>query len=240
MYIMAHRGASGFAPENTMAAFKIALKKQVDCIELDVRLTKDEVPVVIHDAHIYRTSNGGKQYIHELTLEELKKYDFGSWYGKGEFSNERIPLLEEVLELVEDENVDLNIEIKNGPIIPDNLEEKVLNLVNKYNLQDRSMYSSFDHKSLKKIYEMDNNNKVGLIFHMNLINLFEYIENTGIDAFSIHPNFFYVTKDMIKEAHKRNIKLNIYTLDDMELVEKYTEMGVDGLITNKLLTYPNP
>lgn len=236
MFIMAHRGASGFAPENTMAAFKKALESDADCIELDVRLTKDGVPVVIHDSHIKRTSNGGKQFIHDLTLAELKTYDFGAWFSP-EYTGERIPTLEEVLQLIQSCEMQLNIEIKNGPIIPDDLEEKVLDLVYKYNVNHRVMYSSFDHMRLQKIYALDRTAKIGLVFHINLINLFSYVDRIGIDVFSIHPNYFYITSDMVQQAHNRGIKVNTYTLDDPAWAKKYKDMGVDGLITNRLLNF---
>ncbi|MDY0406372.1 glycerophosphodiester phosphodiesterase [Virgibacillus sp. 179-BFC.A HS] len=230
MYMMAHRGISGHRPENTMASFREAVKQKVDCIELDVRLTKDGVPVVCHDATIRRTSNG-KGFIHQLTLKELKKYDFGSWFSE-EYKGERIPTFEEVLELVKDESINLNIETKNGPVIPEDLEAKTLDLVYRYHMQERVMYSSFDHFSLKRLYKLDSSAKVGFVFHMNLINLFDYIENTGVPTFSIHPNHFYITDEMIQEAHKRGIKVNAYTVNNRGWADKYRHMGVDGLITN--------
>jgi len=102
-------------------------------------------------------------------------------------------------------------------------------------MENHSLYSSVDHKSLQKIYQLDNNAKIGLVFHINLVNLFDYINNCGMDVFSIHPRYFYITEQMIYEAHKRGIKVNAYTLDDPKWVEKYEEMGVDGIITNKLI-----
>jgi len=236
MYIQAHRGASGLAPENTMAAFRKGMESGVDCLELDVRLTKDKVPVVCHDAHINRVSNGGKQFVSDLTYEELSTYDFGAWYSDA-FKGERIPLLEDVLKEAEKSHIDLNIELKHGPIIGDGLENKVLDLVHQYNMENRSMYSAFDHHTLQRLYRLDNSARIGLIFHVNIVNLFDYIKTCGMDVFSIHPNFFYITDDMIKQAHDLGIKVNVYTLDDPKWVEKYDKMGVDGLITNKLLHY---
>lgn len=235
MEIVAHRGASGYCPENTMAAFEKAVELNVDSIELDIRLTKDGIPVICHDAKIKRTSNG-EGYIHELTLEELKQYDFGSWYG-ADFEGERIPTLEEVLIFLKEHDVKLNIEIKNGPILQDNIEEEMLRLVSKYDFNDRVWVSSFDHQSLKKVTDLDENIRVGFIFHLNLVKMFDYIDNSGIEPYSIHPNYFYITKEMIAEAHKRNYKVFAYTVDDIAVGEKYEEMGVDGMVTNKPLAY---
>lgn len=235
MDIVAHRGASGYCPENTMAAFKKAIEVNADSIELDIRLSKDGVPVICHDAKIKRTSNG-TGYIHELTLEELKQYDFGSWYG-AEYAEERIPTLEEVLVLLKGHDVMLNIEIKNGPVIQENIEKEMLQLVNKYDFNDRVWVSSFDHQCLKKVADLDPNIKIGFIFHLNLINLFDYIDNSGIVPYSIHPNYFYITKEMIAEAHQRNYKVFAYTIDDVAVAEQYKNMDVDGLVTNKPAAY---
>lgn len=235
MKIMAHRGSSGDFPENTIAAFHKAVEEKSDSIELDVRLSKDGVLVVCHDATIKRTSDGNG-HISDLTLEELKKYDFGSWKSE-EFKGEQIPTLEEVLISLKDTDLLLNIEIKNGPIIQKGIEEKLLKMINKYGYNDRVMVSSFDHLSLKRLYDLDQNIKIGLIFHINLINLFEYIKNTGIKPYSIHPNHFYITKDMIEEAHRQDIKVFAYTIDDVSLGNKYKDKGVDGIITNRPLGF---
>lgn len=230
---MAHRGYSGFYPENTLIAFKEAIKESYDYLELDVRLSKDEVPIIIHDATINRTSNGGKQFVHDLTLEQLKSYDYGSWFDE-KFSGETIPTLEELFQLVEKENIKLNVELKNGPIIPENLEEKVLDLVYKYNLQNRVLFSSFDHQSLLRLYELDKTIKAGLVFHVNLIDMYNYVDSLEMKVYSIHPNYFYITEEMVSEAHKRGIKVNAYTVDDVQLAKHLKNLKVDGLITNKL------
>lgn len=233
MKIIAHRGASTYAPENTLAAFQKALDQQADGIELDVRLTKDNVPVVCHDATVNRTSNG-KGYIHNMTVSQLKKLDFGASFSN-KYKGEMIPTLEETLTLIGDASITLHIEIKNGPIIPKNLEQKIVELVYKYGFEDRVVYSSFDHHSLQRLSEIDPRAKIGLLFHINLIHLFEYIENTGLRVHSIHPNHFYVTEEMIEGAHKRNIEVNIYTVNNKAMALSYQQMGIDGLISNNPL-----
>lgn len=233
MKIIAHRGASTYAPENTLAAFQKALDQQADGIELDVRLTKDNVPVICHDATVNRTSNG-KGYIHNMTVSQLKKLDFGASFSK-KYKGEMIPTLEETLALIEDASITLHIEIKNGPIIPKNLEQKIVELVYEYGFEDQAVYSSFDHHSLQRLSEIDPRAKIGLLFHINLIHLFEYIENTGLRVHSIHPNHFYVTEEMIEEAHKRNIEVNIYTVNNKAMALSYQQIGIDGLITNNPL-----
>lgn len=233
MNIIAHRGASTYAPENTLAAFQKALDQEVDGIELDVRLTKDNVPVICHDATVNRTSNG-KGFIHNMTVDQLKKFDFGLSFSK-KFKGERIPTLEEALTLIGDAPITLHIEIKNGPVIPENLEQKIVEFVYEYGFEDRVVYSSFDHHSLQRLTEIDPRANIGLLFHINLIHLFDYVENTGLRVHSIHPNHFYVTEEMIEEAYKRNIEVNVYTVNNKAMALNYKKMGIDGLITNNPL-----
>lgn len=228
--IIAHRGASTYAPENTLPAFKKAIEQESDAIELDVRLTKDGVPVICHDATINRTSNG-KGYIHKLTIKQLKKFDFGSKFSS-KFKDVTIPTLEEVLQMLQRHPITLHIELKNGPIIPKNFEQKVLEVVYQYDYERNVIYSSFDHVLLKRLSRIDPQAKIGLLFHMNLIDLFQYVDQTGLSIHSIHPNYFYVTDDMIAEANKRNICVNIYTVNSKKTALSYQEMGVNGMITN--------
>lgn len=230
MDIFAHRGASIYAPENTLAAFQKALEMKVDGIECDVQLTKDGVPVICHDLKIDRTSNGSG-YIQDLTLTQLKQYKFYGKFKKS-FPYETIPTLEEVLQLVSNHDVTLNIELKNSPFTQVYLEEKVLALVAQYNCKDKVIYSSFDHQSIKHLAILEPNARIGLIFHINLINLFDYLDNTGLNLYSIHPNYIYLTKEMIREAKKRNLKIFSYTINDSETGLHYKNLGIDGIITN--------
>jgi glycerophosphoryl diester phosphodiesterase len=120
--IMAHRGASGYAPENTMAAFEKALEMGTEGIELDVHMTADGEIVVIHDHTVDRTSDG-KGMVGALTLEEIREFDFGSWFDP-KFKGQSIPTLRDVFELLEDWEGLLNIEVKSGPIFYPGIEEK--------------------------------------------------------------------------------------------------------------------
>src|SRR5699024_10474977 len=158
MKIIAHRGASAYTPENTIAAFQKALEQNVDGVELDVRLSKDGIPVISHDASIARTSNG-KGYIHNMTVNQLKKFDFGSHFNTP-YKNETIPTLEEVLKIFKHSNITIHLELKNGPIIPLDLEEKVVELCTKYNVEENTVYSSFDHVSLKRLVKISPRAKI--------------------------------------------------------------------------------
>lgn len=230
MKIIAHRGASHYAPENTLAAFEKALDQKADGIELDVRLSKDGVPVVNHDATINRTSNG-KGFIHLQTVDQLKKFDFGKHFSR-KFRKERIATLEEVLQLVQDTDITLHIELKNGPVIPQDLESKTLALVDTYNMENKVIYSSFDHHSLQRLHKLDPRSKISLLFHMNLLNFFDYVDHTGLPIYGLHPNHFYVTEEMIAGANARKMQLNVYTVNHKKMAQHYQQFGIDGLITN--------
>ena len=127
MQVFAHRGYSAKYPENTMAAFKAALKFNVDGIELDVHETKDGALVVIHDEKVNRTTNG-KGYVKDYTLKQIKELDAGSWFNKN-FKGEKIPTLKEVLQLVKPTGKIVNIELKSNIIPYDGMDLKVVELI---------------------------------------------------------------------------------------------------------------
>src|SRR5690554_7959632 len=131
MYVLAHRGYSGKAPENTMAAFELAVKSGADGLELDVHITKDGEVVVIHDDTVDRTTDGTGR-VEDYTYEELLKFDAGSWFGE-EFKGERLPTLADVCEIVKGTDLIFNVELKAG-VNFQALTEKVSDLINKYDL----------------------------------------------------------------------------------------------------------
>jgi glycerophosphoryl diester phosphodiesterase len=141
--VIAHRGASGYAPENTVSAFKKAIMMKADMIEFDVHLTKDGKVVLMHDKTVDRTTDG-KGKVKEMTLKELKKLDAGLWFDK-KFKGEKIPTLEKVLKKFKGKIL-FNIEIKS-----EGTEEEIVRLIKKYKLEKDVMVSSFNHQFLKKI-----------------------------------------------------------------------------------------
>lgn len=226
--IIAHRGASAYAPENTMASFKKALDMKAEGIELDVHLSMDGQLVVIHDEKVDRTSNG-KGWIKEKTLEELRGLDFGSWYGP-EFKNERIPTLEEVMELLLPWEGILNIEIKNGPVFYPGIEEKVADVVRKYGMTERIIISSFNHYSLVDVKKITPEIKTGLLYCAGLYAPWKYASMVGADA--IHPPFCCIDNEIAKDCRDNGIAVNTYTVDQPEHIKKMALAGVNGIITN--------
>jgi len=230
MDIIAHRGASSYAPENTLPAFQKAIEQGADAIELDVRCTKDGIPIVCHDATINRTSNG-KGYLHNMTLDELKSYRFFHTFKK-RYPQVTIPTLEEVLLFLRTENITLHLEIKQGPHIDRTIEQKIVSLIYKYDFEERCIYSSFDHYSLVRVHKLDPRAKLGFLLHMNLIDVFSYVKRANVPVYSLHVHHFYITKEIVEEAHNRAMKVNGYTVNNRALAKKYEELQIDGLITD--------
>lgn len=226
--IIAHRGASAYAPENTEASFRLAVEMGADGIELDVHLSKDGIPVVIHDERLNRT--GGRHgWVKDLTLAELKALDFGVWF-KPEYAGQRIMTLEEVLILLRDWSGLLNIELKSGPVFYEGMEEKVVRLTYTYNRADTVIISSFNHYSLLKVKEIDPRIKIGILYMAGLVAPWEYAERLGAEA--IHPLYYNIVPPIVAGCKAHGILVNPFTVDDPEHIKAIAAAGVDGIITN--------
>ncbi len=226
--IIAHRGASGYAPENTMAAFEKALEMGAEGIELDVHLTADGEIVVIHDHTIDRTSDG-KGMVGALTLEEIRKYDFGAWFDP-KFKGQRIPTLGEVFELLEDWDGLLNIEVKSGPILYPGIEEKLVDMVKSWNFRGRIIFSSFNHYSLRDIKALDPSMEIGLLYMAGLVEPWKYAKD--LNAQALHPLYYNVVPELVAGCKENGIKLNPFTIDEENKMEMIMRAGVDGIITD--------
>jgi len=226
--VIAHRGASKYAPENTIAAFRKAVEMGAEGIELDVHLSADGHLVVIHDEKVDRTSNGNG-WVKGKTLEELKALDFGSWFSQ-EFKGETIPTLDEVLELLQRWTGTINIEIKDGSILYPNIEKEVVNIIEKFKLEDRIIVSSFNHYSLVEVKKLNPRIKTGILYLAGLYEPWEYAKR--LDAYAIHPSLYNVVPEIVNGCIKNGIAINPYTIDEPEMIKKVASLGVDGIITN--------
>jgi len=228
--VVAHRGFSGAAPENTLAAFRKAIDAGSDMIELDIQLSKDGKIVVIHDETLERATNGqGKVVDH--TLQELKKLDAGSRFG-AEFSGERIPTLREVLDLVKG-RVLVNIEIKNpahGRYPITELADKGLQAVKKARMLDRVIFSSFNPVSLEHIQQKEPQAWVALLFHRAWNSLPELTGGKAYEVLNLRN--IHLSREKISRVHKEGMKVNVYTVNTEEELEQFVKWGVDGIITN--------
>ena len=228
MEILAHRGASGAAPENTIAAFKKALVDGCDGFEFDVQQTKDGEIVVFHDWTLERTSNGNG-YLRNHTLEELKKLDVGSWFNDN-FKGEKIPTLEETLNIIPDDKL-INIELKEEHSIERGTEKKVLDIIKKYPTKN-IIVSSFSHNLLKNLKELDNSIKVGILLECALVNLDLYIENLGFKIDAYHPGKSFLNKKDIDYLNSKGIDINVWTVNTTKDFNLLKDMGVTRIITN--------
>lgn len=226
--IIAHRGASGYAPENTMASFRKAIEMGAEGIELDVHLSRDRNLIVMHDEWVNRTSNGNG-LIKDMTLKELKKLDCGSWYGE-EFAGQQIPVLEEVLELLKNWNGILNIEIKDGSDLYPGIERKVIDTVRMFCFEEKVIFSSFNHCSIRDIKSNASYLKAGLLYGEKLYEPWNYAKVVGAEA--LHPPFYIVDENTVYCCRANNIAINTWTVNEETAMEKLAKYGVDGIITN--------
>ena len=228
MINFAHRGASGDYPENTLLAFEEGIKCGASGIELDVHKTKDNKIVVIHDEDIERTFKG-KGLVKDFTLNELKEFNTRKELFKN-FKTSKIPTLEEVLNLIKNSNVILNIELKTDEIHYEGIEEDVINLINKYKMNNKVIISSFNPKSIKICKEINEEIKTGLLYYKPMEDVIEFAKSLKADA--IHPDLRLVSKELIDEAHKNNLEVNVYTVDALIYMRKLIEAKADGIFTN--------
>ncbi|WNF37669.1 glycerophosphodiester phosphodiesterase family protein [Bacillaceae bacterium IKA-2] len=197
--IMAHRGWSGKSPENTLAAIKLAVKEpSISAIELDVQLSKDGIPVIIHDFTVNRTTNG-EGFVKDLTMKQLRSLDAGSWFSP-DFKGEKIPTLEEVLQTVNGKKI-LNIELKVAGELYAGLEEKVIETIKIFKVEKDVMITSFDHKRIQKVNKLTSSIKTGLII-LGLPTLIEEQLNYT-KATILSMSFPYLTTKFVK-SHIQN------------------------------------
>lgn len=226
MNIIAHRGASGKAPENTGIAFKKAVEDKADGVEFDIHYTKDRELVVIHDNTVDRTTDG-KGKIENLTLGELKKLDAGSYYDQN-FQGEKILTLAETLDIVKDMKV-INIEVK-GEYMSDEFLHKLFQHIDEYNIIKRVIISSFNHYLLHKIKRIDQNIKTGILYFAAIYNPWEYANKLRADA--IHPHYQSITLEVVSGCHENNIKINAFGINNENEITKMKKLGIDSIITD--------
>jgi glycerophosphoryl diester phosphodiesterase len=228
--VVAHRGFSGAAPENTLAAFRKAIESGSDMIELDIQLSKDGKVVVIHDDTLERTTDGrGKVTDH--AFREIRKLDAGSWFGP-QFSGEKIPTLQEVLKLAKGK-VLVNIEIKNpahGQYPITELADQGLDAVKKAGMLDRVLFSSFNPASLEWVQNEEPRAWVAFLYHHDWNSLSEVTQGKDWRVLNLRNSF--LTRGKIEEIRQGGMKINVYTVNAEEELEQFVKWGVDGLITN--------
>lgn len=232
-YVIAHRGAKSDYPENTMPAFKAAVRRGANMIELDVRLSGDGVPVVIHDATVNRTTDA-KGKIAAYTADQLQQLDAGSWFRR-RYAGWSIPLLEQVIQWLPDD-IALNIELK--PLKGNagrhgGIEEKCVNLVKRYGIEDKVLFSSFNYESVHHIESMNPELATGILYKKrqsgNLLPS-ELVARYETDAF--HCSKDQLNKHWIQNLNFHNIPFLIYTVNREKGMQHFYQQGAAGIITD--------
>lgn len=228
--IIAHRGASGIAPENTMLAFELAYREGAQAIELDVHLTKDHVPVVIHDEKVDRTTNG-YGFVKDLTFKEIQMLEAGTWFDRP-LVNIQIPSLETVLLWAKSRNIIVNIELKTNKINYEQIEMIVYEQVASHNLLDRTIFSSFNPKSLETLSSMKSDLNLALI--TSKLKSYEKIKEAKhqLNINALHCKYSLVNKRFIHMLHHLNLKARVYTVNRISQILKCYSLSLDGVITD--------
>ncbi|MBS7613985.1 glycerophosphodiester phosphodiesterase [Candidatus Bathyarchaeota archaeon] len=213
--VVAHRGASGYEPENTIKAIEKAIDMNADAVEVDVRLSKDGVPVVIHDETLNRTTNGSGR-VDSYTSEQLKNFDA----GKGE----KIPLLSEVLDMAHG-RICLLLELKEIRV-----SKRALRVVESKGMLNQVMFTSFYEDALKAVAEANTSTYRGLIYAKpgNFILIAK-----SIGCLAVMPHYRLASLKTVEFAHRLKLKVNVWTVDDLETARELAERGVDSITTNK-------
>lgn len=219
----AHRGASEYAPENTMASFYLGLELGANGIETDVRETSDGVLVLFHDATTLRIT-GEDLKIAEMTYDQLYAKDLGS-FKNPKYKNEKVVLLEDFLRYFSAKDIMIAIEIKAPKI-----EKKVVDLVYKYNCVKNVIITSFQFEFLTKIREFSQEIKLGFLDKTYRVNVLEDLVRNNINQYC--PIIDFVTKELVQETHAKGLTLRTCCIKTEELMHKAIECGVDGMTVN--------
>jgi glycerophosphoryl diester phosphodiesterase len=236
---VAHRGASGYAPEHTLTSYKMGEKMHGDYIEVDLQMTKDGELIAMHDETLDRTTNGTGQ-VKDYTLEEIKELDAGSWFNEKypekanpEYEGLKVPTLEEVFQTF-GKNANYYIETKSPEVYP-GMEEKLAEMVDEYKInKDTLLVQSFSSESLLKMNKVDPSIK--------LVQLLEYTSPAQISdaeiqaikqyAIGIGPNSDMIDKEYVQKTVQNGLEIHPYTVNEKEEMQKLIDWGVTGMFTN--------
>jgi glycerophosphoryl diester phosphodiesterase len=237
----AHRGAMAYAPENTLAAFEVGIEQAATWIESDVQLSKDGVAVLMHDTTLSRTTNVEEVFpdrapwrVADFTLEEIKQLDAGSWFGE-EFAGEPVPTLAEMVKQVRSSRSGILMELKSPELYP-GVEQVVADVFDSFPgyltsavASERLAVQSFNWTSMATFAELQPEVPVGLLGTVPVADLAAY----GQWADQVNPNYGAVTADYVDAVHEAGMVINPYTVNDVAVMARLLDYGVDGIITNR-------
>ena len=245
-FILGHRGASAVAPENTLAAFLRAISDGADGIEFDVRLSRDGVPVVIHDATLKRTGLIDRP-VSALTAGELREIDVGRWFAgqtqnpKASFLGEGVPMLAQVFELFSANSGLLYTEMKcdedEGPL----LAAEVVRLTRESRMTERVVVESFDHAAVAAVKKIDSGIRTAALFEPKLtrpistvrrLKMVDTALGVGADEIALHHTLAGVR--VVEKARQAGLEVVVWTVDDPIWIPRARSLGIKALIANDL------
>lgn len=232
--LLGHRGAKNYAPENTLAAFHLALEQGADGVELDVKLSADGVVVVHHDMTVNRTTDG-KGRLAQFSFATLRELDAGGFFSD-RFRGEKIPSLEEVFESIGKRAI-INVELTNYSTPFDSLVEKTCGLVRRHSLQKNIIFSSFSAGNLKKAARFFPEIPRGLLTRSGALGLWGRSFGFNFGEYdALHPYITDVSAQTVQRVHRLKRKINVWTANAEEDIRRLVDWGVDGIITDDPLT----
>lgn len=226
--IFAHRGASKLAPENTMPAFLLALSAHADGIETDVQLTRDHVPVLIHDEELKRTTNGTGM-VQDFTYEELMSLDAGSWFSS-KYSDATIVTLDEFLRWLSTTTMQVNVELKTNVIEYTGIESIVYESLKRFGVVDRTIISSFNSESIRRMKQVAPDIRTAYLTSKKQKNLAAIAKKMGAEG--LHIRHSLLNQQLVEACRKQGIALRVYTVNRPALMKKCYKFGVDAIFTD--------
>jgi glycerophosphoryl diester phosphodiesterase len=234
--VIAHRGASGHAPETTLAAYRLALQIGVDGIEADVHRLRDGTIVAMHDPDVKRTTNS-KGKISKLTLAEIKALDAGAWFNNAypekarpEYAGLKVPTLQEIIDLIRESSVELYMEIKDPELYPEDLEYSLLSILHANQMAQRTHCISFSAKSIRKIKALNPSMHTGLLISRFSRNPIQAALEASADELAIRYNL--ATPAVADAAHAKGLLFSVWTVDAPADLQRMIQLGADRIITN--------
>lgn len=229
VWTIAHRGASGHAPENTMAAFRRAVELGARFIETDLQITRDARIVAIHDSTLDRTTNGNGQ-VHLHTLKEIRALDAGAWFQQdaASFAGEQVPTLREILEFAKEQDVIFYLEIKSGPAW--GVEHAVVASLRDRGATARVVILSFEPATLDSVHRLDATIMSGLLCEHPSGDLVERTVRAGARQLVARGDL--ITPEVVEKAHHAGLQVVAWTINEPEQMRRLIAIPVDGIISD--------
>jgi glycerophosphoryl diester phosphodiesterase len=234
--VVAHRGASGYAPETTLEAYRLALEMGVDFVEMDIHMLGDGTLVAMHDPDVKRTTDG-KGRLSRLTLEQVKSLDAGSWFNRAyprkarpEYAGLRVPTVQEIFDLVKKSSAGVYAELKNPERYPAGLESALISMIRENRFEKRSRVISFSAESIGKIKKLDAAIQTGLL--ISRPGRDPVGKTIRVPADELAMRYDRATPAIINSAKEQGLSVSVWTVDRKPDMERMMRIGVDRITTN--------